>query len=175
MINESVHQCISQHPLWCTPIILRNAWSFGFGSRLAVLCYGWWQSAQRSLELLRTPRMNHTLSTVGLLHVSWDADVRLPELHSIHQAKIINAFHDGIFVSLPGYEVDGLVHHSQISRQLEMDNTLPKVERFKRIQEIVGDIDYEVWVKIVYVARTEHLKCECSLKMVRAQNNTQQL
>lgn len=85
----------------------------------------------------------------------------------MHQAKIINAFHDGIFVSLPGYEVDGLVHHSQISRQLEMDNTLPKVERFKRIQEIVGDIDYEVWVKIVYVAKTEHLKCECSLKMVR--------
>lgn len=95
------------------------------------------------------------------------ADVRLPELHSLHQAKIINAFHDGIFVSLPGFEVDGLVHHSQISRQLDMDNTLPKVERFKRIQEIVGDIDYEVWVKIVYVAKTEHLKCECSLKMVR--------
>ncbi|NJR42610.1 MAG: hypothetical protein HC767_08025 [Akkermansiaceae bacterium] len=94
--------------------------------------------------------------------------MRLPELHSLHQAKIINAFHDGIFVSLPGFEVDGLVHHSQISRQLEMDNTLPKVERFKRIQEIVGDIDYEVWVKIVYVAKTEHLKCECSLKMVRA-------
>lgn len=96
------------------------------------------------------------------------ADVRLPELHTMHQAKIINAFHDGIFVSLPGYEVDGLVHHSQISRQLDMDNTLPKVERFKRIQEIVGDIDYDVWVKIVYVAKTEHLKCECSLKMVRA-------
>lgn len=94
------------------------------------------------------------------------ADVQLPQLHSIHQATIINAFHDGIFVKIPGYEVDGLVHHSQISRQLNMDNSIPKVERYKQITGVIGEVNTQVWVKVVYVAKTEHLKCECSLKMV---------
>lgn len=95
------------------------------------------------------------------------ADVQLPDLHTIHQATIINAFHDGIFVKIPGYEVDGLVHHSQISRQLNMDNSIPKVERYKQITGVIGEVNTQVWVKVVYVAKTEHLKCECSLKMVR--------
>lgn len=101
------------------------------------------------------------------LHALSAADVQLPDLHTIHQATIINAFHDGIFVKIPGYEVDGLVHHSQISRQLNMDNSIPKVERYKQITGVIGEVNTQVWVKVVYVAKTEHLKCECSLKMVR--------
>eukprot|EP00892_Ulva_mutabilis_P003055 jgi/Ulvmu1/12750/UM095_0055.1 len=103
-------------------------------------------------------------------NVARGRNVQLPELHSIHQATIINAFHDGIFVKVPGYEVDGLVHHSQISRQLNMDNTIPKVERYKQITGMIGEVNTQVWVKVVYVAKTEHLKCECSLKMVSQKN-----
>lgn len=69
-------------------------------------------------------------------------------------------------MKIPGYEVDGLVHHSQISRQLNMDNSIPKVERYKQITGVIGEVNTQVWVKVVYVAKTEHLKCECSLKMV---------
>lgn len=93
---------------------------------------------------------------------------RLPELHSIHQVEILNAFHDGIFVRIPGYEADGLIHHSQISRNLQLSPDMPKVERFRKIEALVGDVDYSVYVKVVYVADLpDHLKCECSLKMVR--------
>jgi predicted RNA-binding protein with RPS1 domain len=95
---------------------------------------------------------------------------KLPDLHSIHHVEILNAFHDGIFVRIPDYEADGLIHHSQISRNLVLSPEIPKVDRYRKIEELVGDIDYEVYVKVVYVAdQPDHLKCECSLKMVRCQ------
>jgi predicted RNA-binding protein with RPS1 domain len=92
----------------------------------------------------------------------------LPELHSIHQVKILNAFHDGIFVKIPGYTHDGLIHHSQISRNLSLPLDMPKADRYRKINELVGDIEYQVHAKVVYVCdEPDHTKCECSLKMVR--------
>jgi hypothetical protein len=94
---------------------------------------------------------------------------KLPDLHTIHRVTILKAFHDGIFVSIPGSEADGLIHHSQISRNLSLGPEQPKAERYHKINELIGDIDYEVYVKVVYVCdERDYTKCECSLKMVRA-------
>jgi predicted RNA-binding protein with RPS1 domain len=97
----------------------------------------------------------------------------LPELHSIHKVKILNAFHDGIFVKIPGYTHDGLIHHSQISRNLTLALDMPKADRYRKINELVGDIEYQVYAKVVYVCdEPDHTKCECSLKMVRTLKET---
>lgn len=93
---------------------------------------------------------------------------KLPDIHTIHKVTILKAFHDGIFVDIPNYSADGLIHHTQISRNLMLSPDMPKAERYHRIQELVGDIDYNVYVKVVYVCdEKDYTKCECSLKMVR--------
>lgn len=93
---------------------------------------------------------------------------KIPDIHTVHKVSIIKAFHDGIFVSIPGYDVDGLVHHSQISRNLMLPADMPKAERYHKINDLIGDIDYDVYAKTVYVCdEKDYTKCECSLKMVR--------
>lgn len=81
----------------------------------------------------------------------------------------MNCFDNGICVRLHGgFQADALVHHSQISKTLELDNSLPREEKLERIKYLVGEVDFDVWVKITYVAKTDNtFKCECSLLMVR--------
>ena len=139
----------------------------GSGCRFAslLLAAGKVRRAPASSMLLR-----HVLPTLFCFAAGRKPGAKLPDLHTVHRVTILKAFHDGIFVNIPNYEADGLIHHSQISRNLTLSSDIPKAQRYHKIQELIGDIDYDVYVKVVYVAdEKDHTKCECSLKMVRTQ------
>lgn len=77
-----------------------------------------------------------------------------PPLYSVHKGKIRRVAHFGAFVSIPGYDRDGLLHISRLS-----------AERVERVESVVAVGD-QVWCKVVEVDRDQSGKYQLDIRFV---------
>lgn len=90
----------------------------------------------------------------------------LPDLYSVHRAKVQSVRPFGIFVRLEGFSKQGLVHLSQLSDHEVTDREDPDVKKVQAIAAIAGEGD-QVWVKVISLKdEGGNVKIGCSLKLV---------
>lgn len=91
----------------------------------------------------------------------------LPELFSVHRAKVQSVRPFGIFVRLEGFYKQGLVHLSQLSDHEVTDREDSDALKVKAIAAVAGEGD-QVWVKVISLKDDGGggVKIGCSLKFV---------
>lgn len=89
-----------------------------------------------------------------------------PEVGSILRASVASVQAYGVFVRLPGFRKNGLVHSSQVSDHLSFTRDDSDDVKVRELSEVVSVGD-EVFVKVVEAAETDRgLKIGCSIKVV---------
>lgn len=91
-----------------------------------------------------------------------------PDLGSIHRATVAEVRPFGIFVRLPGFRRNGLVHSSQVSEHMGLSREDTDEEKVAALSGVVALGD-AVWVKVVELTPAEEgrgPKVGCSMKLV---------
>eukprot|EP00249_Psilotum_nudum_P016964 c26080_g1_i1 orf=617-1480(-) len=90
----------------------------------------------------------------------------LPELYSLHRARVLSVRPFGLFVRLEGFQKHGLVHVSQVSNHEVAGRDDDDDVRVQAISSVAAKGD-RVWVKVISLKEESgNVKIGCSLKFV---------